>query len=232
MNKNFGINDILMSSIISFICYIIFLRKIESITQINSIIIPVLIITILIIGVQNLVQVDFKQIGANIQQNNSLLYLIDAIIYSSYNLILIIPVLINLKKFLENKKQIIIISTLVSIILGIIALLTFMLLINVDVNFLEIDMPVIYVIKNKFTNFTYIYGVIILIAIFSTAISVGISFLNNIGKNIKQIPKYALILCTMGVLVSKIGFSNLVKLLFPLFGYLGLIQIYFILKSK
>lgn len=214
------------------ICFILFLKNIESITKINSVIVPILIVTILIIGTKNLININFNEIGRNIKENNSLYYVIEAIIYSSYNLILIIPVLINLKKFLKSKKQIIIISIMSEIFVAIISILTFLLLVNVDKNFFEIEMPVVYVVKNKFTSFTYIYGIIILIAIFTTAISVGISFLNNIRKSKFQFVIIAFLLCITSILVSPIGFANLVKILFPLFGYLGLLQIYFIIKSK
>ncbi len=214
------------------ICFILFLKNIESITKINSVIVPILIVTIIIIGTKNLININFSDIGRNVKENNSLYYIIEAIIYSSYNLILIIPVLINLKKFLKSKKQIITVSIMSTIFVAIISILTFLLLVNVDKNFLEIEMPVVYVVKNKFTNFTYIYGIIILIAIFTTAISVGISFLNNICKSKSKFINIAFLLCIISILVSLIGFANLVKILFPLFGYLGLLQIYFIIKSK
>ena len=35
----------------------------------------------------------------------------------------------------------------------------------------------------------------------------------------------AVIMCITSVLISKIGFSNLVSLLYPIFGYLALVQI-------
>ena len=109
-------------------------------------------------------------------------------------------------------------------------ILIFLLLTNID-NFNKINMPAVYVIKTKFKEFRLIYGIIILTAIFTTAISIGISFLNNICKK-DQIPKKAFLLCLTSVIVSKIKFSALVNILFPLFGYLGLLQIYFILKNK
>ncbi len=204
----------------------------ESITKVNSVIVPILIILIFSIGIKNIININFNEIGTNIEENHSLFFIIHAIIYSSYNLILIIPVLINLKNFLKNRKQVTVISILSSIIILIIALLTFLLLVNIKINFSQIEMPVVYVVKNYFSNFTYFYGIIILISIFTTAISVGMSFLNNICREQNRVKLYAFILCMLSIIVSPIGFSNLVKFLFPVFGYLGLIQIYFILKSK
>ena len=71
----------------------------------------------------------------------------------------------------------------------------------------------------------YIYGVIILGSIFTTAISLGVSFLQNTAKNKKGYTQISIIMCITSVIISKFGFSNLVSLLYPIFGYLGLIQI-------
>ena len=93
-------------------------------------------------------------------------------------------------------------------------------------------MPIIYVINKKFKFISKIYGIAIIIAIFTTAISVGISFLNNICKDRKKFSKLTVVLCVSSVLVSQISFSKLVEILFPVFGYLGLVQIYFIFSHS
>lgn len=231
-NQEFGINSLIGSTILALVVYVIFLKNIEGITKINSIIVPILIILILIIGFKNIFNINLPQMGANLENTNGWGWIIQGIIYASYNLILLIPVIVNLKKFIKNKKQIKIESILTGLIIGIMAIFMFLLLANSNTNFLKVEMPIVYVIKNKFSEFETIYGIIILTAIFTTAISLGISFLNNICKDRKKIPQYAALLCVSSLVVSKIGFSNLVKIMFPLFGYLGLLQIYFIVKSK
>ena len=218
--------------LIAITSYFVFLKNIESITKINSIIIPALILTILVIGTKNIINLDINQIGINTNIDTSIFWILQAIIYASYNLILVLPVLINLKKFIKSRKQVIIISVMTGVIISIISILTFLLLVNVDTSFATIEMPVVYAIQRKFVEFKYIYGLIILIAIFTTAISVGISFLNNICENNKKFPQFVTILCISSIIISNIRFSNLVNTLFPLFGFLGLIQIYFIIKSK
>ena len=229
-NQEFGINNIIGSTILAIISYLIFLKNIKSITKINSIIIPILIILVFIIGIKNILTIDVNQIGKNIILKNGQYFIIQSILYASYNLILLIPVIVNLKKYIKNKRNIVITSILTSTIICIMTILIFLLLTNID-NFNKINMPAVYVIKTKFKEFRLIYGIIILTAIFTTAISIGISFLNNICKK-DQIPKKAFLLCLTSVIVSKIKFSALVNILFPLFGYLGLLQIYFILKNK
>lgn len=230
LSQSFGMNQIIGSSILALISYIVFLRKIESFAKINNIVIPILITIILIIGIINIV--NFKKIDNNIYLDKSYFWILQAILYASYNLVLVEPVLINLKQFLKNKKQILKISIGVGTIMTILAILEFLLLINVDINFKNLEMPLVYVVEKSFPKFTYLYGIIILIAIFTTAVSVGISFLNNISKNKKSFTQKAEILCITSVIISQISFSKLVEYLFPLFGLLGLIQMIFILKKK
>ena len=232
MSKKSGINKLIGSGILAILCYIVFLGNIEKIAKINSIIIPGLILFILFVGIKNLFKVSMEKIGINTEINTNFVWIWHAVLYASYNLILLIPVLINLKKFIKSKKQIKVVSITTGVLICVISILIFLLLINVDVNFKKLEMPIVYVIKNNFNKMNYIYGMIILIAIFTTAISVGISFLNNIAKSKKSFPHIAAIMCISSVAISNIGFSNLVRVLFPMFGYLGLVQIYFISRNK
>lgn len=229
--KNIGINKLVGAIFFVIISYIVFLRNIKFITKLNSIIVPILVLFIITIGAKNILDLNTLNM-ISITKSNDYSWIIQAIIYSSYNLILLIPVLINLKKYLKNKKQIMTISIITGVFISIIYILTFLLLINIDVNIVTLDMPIIYVINKKFKFISKIYGIAIIIAIFTTAISVGISFLNNICKDRKKFSKLTVVLCVSSVLVSQISFSKLVEILFPVFGYLGLVQIYFIFSHS
>lgn len=225
--QEFNINSIIGAIILAIICYYIFMTSIKGVTKANTIVVPILILCILIIGLKNVSQINFENIGKNITTIPKGWFL-QSIIYCSYNIILLIPVLVNLREYLKSKKQIIKISVLTGIIVFILAINIYLLMVNVDVNFKNLEMPAVYVISQKFANFRGIYGIVILLSIFTTAISIGMGFLENVVKNKKNYPQIAAIMCISSVLVSKIGFSNLVKILFPVFGYLGLLQIIFI----
>lgn len=211
------------------ICFFVFLGNIKNIAKINSIIIPVLILFIICVGIYNLKFININQIGENVIVKQGVSWIIQSMVYASYNLILLIPVLINLKDFLKNKKQIINISITTSIIISIISILIFFLLANVDTSFSNLDMPVVYVIKNNFPKISKIYELIILIAIFTTAISIGAGFLNNVSKTNKQYKIFAFLMCLVSVLVANIGFANLVRVVFQMYGYIGIFQIILIL---
>ena len=232
--QEMNISSFVASGILALICFIVFMKDIKGVAKASSIVVPVLILFVIIIGIENLGLIELNDIGKNVVPIKGNLinnWFVQNIIYASYNIILLIPVLVTLKKYIKDEKQITIISILSGIILFILAVIIYLLLINIDVSFNTLEMPAVYAISNFGIVLKRIYGIVILLSIFTTAISIGMSFLENIVKNKKSFPQYAGIMCITATLISNIGFSNLVNLLFPVFGYLGLIQIYFILKK-
>ncbi len=230
--QQFQINSIIGASILALMCFIVLLKDIEGVKFVNSFIVPVLIFIIVCLGFLCF-KVLFKEVETiNLESKMSIKWILDAIIYCSYNMILVIPVLVNLGENIKNKKQILIISILSGLIVFILAISIFFILLSINIDYSKIEMPVVYVINNSYPRFSVVYGMVILVSIFSTAISIGISFLKNITKNKKSYPQFVATMCISGVLISNFGFSNLVKLLFPIFGYLGMVQIYYIFVNK
>ena len=230
--QEFGINQLVGSFILATITYIILNTSVKGVVKANGIIVPILIILVGIIGILNLKNLPLLQIKNYMIPNNNIGFILQAILYASYNGILLIPVLITLNKYIKNKKQITKISILSSVIIAIMSTLIFLLLTKVDVDIEKLEMPAVYVVSNMFYILKYMYGFVILGSIFTTTISLGMSFLQNTSKNEKSYSHIALIMCITSVIVSKIGFSNLVNLLYPVFGYLGLLQIYKILLKN
>ena len=233
--QEFGINQIVGSLVLATITYIILNTSVKGVVKANGIIVPILIILVGIIGILNLKNLPLLQIKNYMIANNDIAFVLQAILYASYNSILLIPVLITLNKYIKNNKQINKISILSSGIIAIMSTLIFLLLTKVDVDIEKLEMPAVYVVSNMFYILKYFYGFVILGSIFTTAISLGISFVqntSNTSKNEKSYSHIVLIMCITSVLVSKIGFSNLVNLLYPVFGYLGLLQIYKIMVKN
>lgn len=220
--EEFGINKILGSGILALCSYFILIKDIKGVTKANSVIVPILIVLIITIGIKNCITINLK----NIDLKFNLSWILQSILYCSYNMILVIPVAVNLSKYIKSKKDIKIISIICGIIVFILALSIYLLLTNINKEEIsKIEMPAIYSVNNKFQAYGLAYGIAVLLSIFSTEISAGISFLHNVTKDKKSFPQIVGIMCISGVLISNIGFSNLVKMLFPLFGYLGILQI-------
>ena len=219
------------SSILAIICLIIFMNNIEGLLKINKYLIPLLIFFIIIIGIKNINNLNIIEINNKKIINNFLPAILSGIIYASYNIILVIPVLITLKNKIK-KNNIFLISIFSGIILFFLALIIYSLLINIKININKIEMPAVYSVGIYFPKYKIIYELIILISILTTAISEGISVLQNMCKTKRSYTQFAVILCITSVLFSKIGFSNLINLLYPIFGVLGFIQVFIILKYK
>lgn len=230
--QQFGINSLIGSSILAILNFVIFLTSVKGVIKANELLVPMLIIFLVIIGFINIIDINIVKLGNYIIRTNQSNYILSAIIYSSYNSILLIPVLITLKKYINTKKQILFISLISTIIVILLAIIIFLILIRVDVDITKLEMPAVYVVSNIFKFLEIIYGFIILGSIFTTSISLGTSFLQNVSKNKKSYTQIAAIMCITSVLISKIGFSNLINLLYPIFGYLGLIQVWKIGLTK
>ena len=219
--QQFNFNKIICSSVFSFFCYFIFKNNIEKIIKINSILVLIIIIIFLIFALKNLNYLNNKKININ---NN--LWFISSILYSSYNTITLIGMLTIIHNYLKNKKECLIVSISVGIIILILAIIIFLLLINLNE---KNEIPILFISKlfGKFYN--YLYGILIFTAIFTTAISEGYTFIQNVSRNNKN--KIDLIVCISAVPFAMLGFSNLVNNIYPLFGIIGLIQIFFILLN-
>lgn len=217
---------------LSFLCFSIFLTSVKGVVKANEILVPILIISLIIIGLINLKEINILNLENYIIRTNTSSYIINAVLYCSYNSILLIPVLITLKDYIKNKRQIFSISIISTIIIILLSIVVFLLLVRVDVDISKLEMPAVYVVSNMFSILKWIYGFIILGSIFTTSISLGASFLQNVSKNKKSYTQIAAIMCITSIVVSKIGFSNLINFLYPIFGYLGLIQIWKIFKCK
>lgn len=222
-SQELGIPNIIGTIVIIILSYIIFMGDIDGIIKVNTILIPILIVFIILLITKNMDA--YTNVNQKVLEPNLLKSIWSAILYSSYNSITLIPIIISLKKYLNNKTQIKVASIIVVIILTIIALAIFGLILKVDIDINKIELPTVYVAGMSGKIYKYLYGGIILVAIFTSAISAGYSILENYTSNTKRYKKIAALLCISAIFVSNIGFSTLINLLYPVFGMLGIIQI-------
>jgi len=229
--QSLGINHFLGSIVLSVLCYFVFLSSVKGLVKVNEILIPILIGLILIVGIMNFGHLDFKNFSNNLISNKSSNWFINAILYCSYNSILLIPSIIAISGYIKNKKSSLAITMLTVFLVLVLSITLFFVLGNVDTDISNVEMPVVYVVEKLFISLKFVYGFVIISSIFTTSISLGTSFLNNVCKNKKSYPQIAGIMCITAVGVSNIGFANLVNSLYPIFGYLGLVQIFLILRK-
>ena len=229
--QQIGVNKIIGSLVLSVLCFFVFLTSVKGVLKVSEYIVPVLIVFIIIIGLINFNTIntieDFKNV--EILRKG---WLISAIVYCSYNIILIIPVLISLRKHIKTTRNIKYIAIISTIIMLILSFIIYTILLKSDIDISELEMPVVYIVSKFFSKFEKIYAFIILSSIFTTAISIGTGFLQNVSKNDKSYPQLVIFMCISSLVVSNIGFSKLVNIVYPFFGYIGIIQIMLILSKN
>ncbi len=201
--------------------------------NLNNILCPIILLGAVFIGVLNISQ-GFSL--ADVFSSSSLPPsftnpILAFIIYSSYNLITTIAILYSFNRYQINN-NIIKYSGLLSFILIFLAgvFLLVALISNIElVNHKEL--PILYIISGS-PILKALYEFILLVAILTTAISNGFAILDIFYYKFKA-PKRLLIgvICLLGACFSMIGFANIVDVVYPIFGCLGVFQVAVILLN-
>ena len=137
-----------------------------------------------------------------------------------------------MKSYCQTKKQIVGISLISGVSIIVLSFCIYGLLLRGQFFAQDLELPLSPVMFEFGKIFEYIYGFIIICSIFTSAISTGYSFLQNVSKNEKAYHRNLILISIIGILVSNFGFSNLVQILYPLFGILGFIQIIMLFSKK
>lgn len=224
---------ILWSAIaMAILCYLTFHQNIKGVISINTILMPLLILFVIYLGTKNInfsTAYILQKANWQIGERSAYKWIISSILYASYNSILLIPMLIELSPYMNTKAKIKKVTILCSSILAILGICLFCLLLRANGYNMVLELPMLQIVKEFGKIYPYIYGIVIVTAIFTSAISAGYGFLSNL--NPKKYTKYVILICSTSILIAPIGFTALVNVWYPFFGVLGLIQIFLICKK-
>lgn len=216
----FGIAKILITILIVLICYYIFNQEnLHFLLTFNFVLMPFLIFFIMALGFQ---AIDWSVINCS-TSHHLCLSIIYGILYFSYNSLLIIPILFNIK--IDNKKNNFILSLSFSFIIFILTLFIDLILLSCFELVKNTDLPIYTICRRQQNLFSFFYFFIILSAILTTLFSSGYSFMKHM-KNRKMV---LIIFLGTSIMFSFFSFSSLIAIIYPLFGILGLLQIFLIL---
>ena len=224
LNINYFISSIISVCII----FIIVNGDIKRIEKFNNLFVPILII--LIVFLSNLLK-DINLFNINNKTDINANFLILGLIYSSYNAISLIPITIKLK---ENNaistRKALYISLIFSFIICICGIILFLLL-EENKKFMKSEIPLLNIINNRNAFLNILVKLSIIISIVSTAVSLQYASITNIEKNRENYLRDILIMDLIAIFVSKFGFQTLIKIFYPLFGVIGLINFVILMKN-
>ncbi|APM37487.1 transporter [Clostridium kluyveri] len=209
------------------ISIIVLSRNIKGLMEINSIIVPSLILVILTLFILYLAfykNINISYLKSIPHYKNN--WVFSSLIYAGFNILCYSGVLIPLTLSINKKKSLIAGSIIGSLGLTILALIiNFLLLLNIPYIF-KYEIPLLY-IANRFGKALQI---MILIIIWLEMFSTEVSNVYSVGKNFEEIfnisyKKSIFIIILIIIPISQIGFVNLISFLYPAFGVVSLIFI-------
>ncbi|MGL5151913.1 MAG: YkvI family membrane protein [Clostridium sp.] len=228
INQFFGIPKIIGTLILMCLAVFFLLRGTDGLIEVNSFIVPVLVITISTITVlyflfcKDMVSID--HITSFKPQKSGLL--ISTILYAGYNVLCSSGVLVPLSKEMKKPR-----TMFLGISIGAVGLTALCSMINL---LLTINQPYIYkyeipllFVSTRFgTVIQALLLIVILLEMFSTEVSDVYSISKTLEKSFNiEFKKGIFIVLAIALPISQIGFTNLISTLYPLFGILSLVFI-------
>lgn len=227
--QEFDIPIIITALISGCIIYIFLMTNIEGIMKLNTLIVPIMILAILYISIINSRTAQIFE-SDNMANVGAIRAIIKAILYTSYNSILLIPIIVSMSRDVKTDKDIKRIAIISSLIIFILLILIYQMLICSKTDISKIEMPILSLLEKEIWQ-KIIYGIAIVSAIITSVVSASYGVLENIKDKTKY-KMSAIAICLLEIPISYIGFGNLVSTLYPVFGAIGIVQIILILKTS
>lgn len=230
MHQEFFVNNIFSYFFIIIFLIILFNKNVNFFMKINTLLVPIIIFCIIYFSFILLFKkpklYDVQTIKFNF--NKAIIY--NGLIYAGYNLLSIIPIIIPLSNKVNKIKNIKYIGTIffMSVIL-LSALVMYILSCN-QLYAKTMEMPVVSIISCLGIKYKIIYCCIIGIAIITSALSVGRGYIDQYLEKERTFRIFILVISSL--VCMPIGFSKLLKYVYPIFGCIGIFQSILIIKTK
>jgi len=209
--------------------YIVLRFDLEGMVKINVILAPFMIIGGIVVGLF-VAFLAVAPVYAAPARGMAIGWFVSALVYASYNLVTGVPVLAATSP-LATKKRDPFIGGVVGggaiTVLGLCMALPLFLHYSRVVSF---EIPMLMIVLHYSMAFSILYLGVLIAALVTTAACNGFAVVQWLSGQFKvSKPNAAALICIIGVLAAHVGFSNIVRYVYPLFGMLGLFKIIVIL---
>lgn len=205
----------------SFIClalYIIFRKGIHQLLVLNDIVMPLLIISLLVILFFFIKDENIPLIHWESQTKWAA-----AFPFTALNILPLIAVLGAIGKRIKSKGEIYFAAITTGLLLGVITYLYNRSLLHLSEQMLMPDIPLFAIINNHPVKVMLIMSVMLWLAIYTTAASTLLGLVTRLLSWVKlSIGNLVLVILLILFPLSSIGFSQLIAVLYPLYGILNL----------
>ncbi len=162
-------------------------------------------------------------------------WLLAAFLYTSYNTVISIAILGPLGVEAKNRKAIKYGAVIGGMGLGIGSIMIYLALSGDVYNLIDVEVPMVDIAGNISGTIQIIYAIVLIAEVYTTAVGSLFGFSSRVTKvNHTSMRKRLIIIGTtiVAFFASQFGFSNLVKYLYPLVGYGGMVLLISLLYSR
>lgn len=186
--------------------------------------VPILVVVTLIFGVVSVVNNGIHIPEAQAVSTNPLMgsWFVAAITFACYNIFGSIAMIAPLGNFIKDRK-----NAVAGMLLGAFLLLLIALSVLVSVcskpDVIKAELPMLKLALDISKPIGFVYGVLLLLAMFGTALSSLVAFVNMVSQKVTAVSqRRKLFTAICGVVIfccSLFGFGDLISVIYPLFGY-------------
>lgn len=218
---------ILVGACAMMVCSLItFLTGSKGFVKVNVLLVPLLCVGGVLLGGYIMLFRDtavFHMQGMGVVVEN---WFVSTCVYVAYNVLTVVVILISLHDKIDNKHVAHLSALLGGLGLGALGLSIGGCTLMYYARIKTLEIPMLGILINYPAIFQYIYLVVLLVAMYTTAIANGYGVIENIAPKEKN-KRYLFIvgMCVVGLLGVGLGFSKIVAYVYPLFGYIGCFEI-------
>lgn len=229
---SFGTERAYGMAVMLVMCAVVFLFDIKGILAVNAVLAPIMAVSLFVLGIYSFVCRDTVVFGGGAAARLCDNYITSALIYASYNILTAIVILAQMKPMISKRSV-----CFSSAVIGGGALFVIALAIwgAIKLYYGKIplgEMPFLTIVARRGNVLRSIYAAVLYFSMFTTAISCGYGVIERL-KSVLKIKKLTavIVLTAASCPVLTLGFSDIVKNVYSLFGYLGLVLIVYVLAD-
>lgn len=233
-HEQLGLPAIYGSLFMVFISFLTVISGVRNVIRAIGLVVPFLLVAVVGVAVFSIstlpITTEKLEILAATPAGVSSHWAFTATLYVSYNILLAIAILSPLGVAAYSRRALILGGVLGGLGLGLGILAINLAVISGLPDILNYEVPMIYLASRLSPFLAILYGLILILEIYTTAVSILYGFVVRMGKNNRQRFIYALAASIGALIASQIGFSQIILTIYPLMGYVGLILILYLLR--
>lgn len=228
----FGIKRVYGSLAMTAVCFCIFMKGMDGVIKVNAVLSPVMTAGTIVVCAYFCLSgsreafMDFAD-----KANMPYMIIFSALLYVSYNIITAVSVFVGAGDIIKSDSHVKLSGIVGGALLSLMGIMLGLIVFCGGDRFYGYDIPVLAAIGGTGTVMGYIYILVLIGAIITTAAGNGYGAVmwaeDKTGINPAAIKVF---MCASAMVFSVLGFSGFTDRIYPVFGFLGLVEIFCIFK--